>query len=229
MKKLVVMVALALVLAGPAFAGDVATLVNLGFSPDSAYFMFGFYGMDPGAGKPYAEIYVVDNKKNDFVPAGTFRGLYAVDLEPGWNPAGAFFKLFAESAAVARKYRIDHLSQGRLVYLSMDGADAPDALSFKDFKTAAQWDVTLKQTVEEKAGVFTSSFGLDLVITGTDGKKVSVTAGNPQIKRKGVADYSISQILVAPDGKTVVVLVERLEKGATGSAIRWMVETFRLP
>jgi len=42
MKRWIAIVALMLAFVSAAFAGDVATLVNLGFSPDSAYFMFGF-------------------------------------------------------------------------------------------------------------------------------------------------------------------------------------------
>ena len=67
----------------PAFAGDVATFVNLGFSPDSAYFLFGQYGIDQAAGKPYAETYLVDNKRNDFVDKGIARRIFDAALEPG--------------------------------------------------------------------------------------------------------------------------------------------------
>jgi predicted secreted protein len=228
MKRWIALTALMLALASTAFAGDVATLVNLGFSPDSAYFMFGFYGMDTANGKPYAEVFIVDTKRNDFVPGGIFKGMYGAELQPGWNPAGGFFKLFSDASPMARKYKIDHLSQGRLVYLLIDGDSGPDALSFKDFDTGAQWDVALKESVEEKAGAITSSFGLEVSV-GQDGKKASVKAGNPKIKRKGVANYTIRQIVTAPDGKTVVMLIEKLEKSASGSSIHYMVETFRLP
>lgn len=229
MKKFMALFALIAALGGSAFAGDVATLVNLGFSPDSAYFMFGYYGLDTRAGKPYAEAYIVDTRKNDYVPGGAWKGMYGADLQPGWNPAGGFYKLFSDAVPAARKYRIDHLSQGRLIYLLLNGADGPDALSFKDFDTGDQWDVALRETVEEKGGEYLSSFGLDVSVTAPDGRKVSVSAGNPSIRRKGVAGYTIRQILVAPDGKTVVMLVEKLEKNASGVAIRYMVESFRLP
>lgn len=230
MKRLITLATILFGLSASAFAGDVATLVNLGFSPDSAYFMFGYYGLDMAAGKPYAEIYIVDTKKNEFTSDGVYRGLYPVELQPGWNPAGAFYRLFATTITQAGKRKIDHLEQGRLIYLSINGEDASDVLSFKDFSTKVQWDVSLKENVtEEKDGSILSSFGLDVSILGPDGKKISLKAGNPQIRRKNVKDYTIRQILVAPDGKTVVVLIERLEKDPTGSGIRYMVETFRLP
>jgi len=217
-----------LALLSAAFAGDVASLVNLGFSPDSAYFMFGFYGLDAVNDKPYAELYIVDTKKNDFVRDGIFKGMYGAELKPGWDPAGGFYKLFSDAVPAARKYRIDHLAQGRLVYLLIDDGSGPDALSFKDFDTGFQWDVVLKESMEEKGEVFTSSFGIETSVTA-DGKKTSVKAGNPTFKRKGVADYTIREIVVAPDGKTVVMLIEKLEKNAGSTSIRYMVETFRLP
>ncbi|PKL10045.1 MAG: hypothetical protein CVV51_00640 [Spirochaetae bacterium HGW-Spirochaetae-7] len=228
MKRWIALVALVLAFGSTAFAGDVATLVNLGFSPDSSCFMFGFYGLDASNDKPYAELYLVDTKKNDFVKDGIFKGMYGASLQPGWDPAGGFYKLFSDAVPAARKLRIDHLAQGRLVYLLLNGSSGPDTLSFKDFETGAQWDVALKETVEEQAGAFSSSFSLEVTVA-KDGKKTSLKAGNPAIKRKGVADYTIREIILAPDGKTVVTLVERLEKNAGGSSIRYMVEAFRLP
>jgi len=229
MKRWIAIVTMLLALGSAAFAGDVATLVNLGFSPDSKTFMFGFYGLDVANSKPYAELYLVDTKKNDFVPGGVFKGMYGSEMQPGWDPAGGFYKLFSDAAPSARKLRIDHLAQGRLVYLLVNGDAGPDALSFKDFDTGSQWDVSLKQSVEEKSGSFLSSFGLEINITGTDGKKVSFKAGNPAIRRKDVAKYTIKEILVAPDGKTVVAIIERLEKNSAGPSIRYMVESFKLP
>lgn len=229
MKRMLILVSIILSLAAAAFAGDVATLVNLGFSPDSSYFMFGFYGLDMAAGKPYAEIYVVDTKKNDFVRDGVYKGLYSVSLEPGWDASGAFYKLLSTSLGSVSKYKIDFLQQGRLIYLSINGDEPSDTLSFKDFKTQAQWDIRLSQKAQEKDGALLSSFGIELSITDTAGKKSSLNVGNPQIQRKAVLDYTIRQILVAPDGKTAVILVERSEKQGAGTGIRYMVETFRLP
>jgi len=228
MKRRIALVALILAAVGTAFAGDVATLVNLGFSPDSAYFMFGFHGLDTSNGKPYAELYLVDTKKNDFVPGGVFKGMYGAELRPGWDPAGGFYKLFSDATPMARKYKIDHLAQGRLVYLLINGEPGADALSFKDFETGAQWDVAIKKTIEEKSGTVISSFGLEASI-GSGDKKTSLKAGNPGIRRRGVSDYAIKEIIVAPDGKTVVAIIERREKTPSGQAIRYMVETFRLP
>lgn len=235
MRKLLSVILVAGLLASAVCAGDLATLVNLGFSDDSAYFMFGFYGMDTGSGKPYAEIYLVDTKKNDFVPNGSFKGMYAKDLEPGWNPAGSFFKLFSEAVPLARSLKIDHLSQGRLIYTQAD-EEILESIEFDDYKTGDHWSVHIKKAIEESGSKLSSSFGLSVRYTkkgaapgSPAASTVSISAGNPHIKRSNIEDYTISQILLAPDGKTVAVLIERVEKGSTGKMIRYMVETFRLP
>lgn len=229
MKRFALVAAALLGLTSLSFGGDVATLVNLGFSADSAYFMFGFYGLDLGAGKPYAEIYVVDTKRNDFVRDGVHKGLYAVDLEPGWNPSGAFFKLFTGASSAAGRYKIDHLQQGRLIYLSVNGEEGEDALSFRDYKTQDQWELKLDQKAVEKDGVTSSSFGIELAFTSAAGKKSAIKIGNPQIERRNVLSYAMRQVIVAPDGKTVVILVERRERIGQATGLRYMVETFKLP
>ena len=55
------------------FAGDVANLVNLGFSPDGMTYAFGEYGITDQTYRSYAEIYIVDVAKNDFVKSGIFK------------------------------------------------------------------------------------------------------------------------------------------------------------
>lgn len=228
MKKKIIIATVFLILALSVFAGDVATLVNLGFSQDSAYYMFGFYGLDVVNSKPYAELYIVNTKKNDFVPGGIFKGMYGAELQPGWDPAGGFFRLFSDANSQTRKYGIDHLSQGRLIYLFINGENPSDTLSFTDYDTQVQWDVALKKTIEEKSDSIVSSFGLELALT-KDGKTSKLKAGNTGIKRKNVSNYVIKEIIIAPDEKTVVVIIERTEKLGDGNSIRYMVETFALP
>ncbi|MBU0936756.1 MAG: DUF2259 domain-containing protein [Spirochaetes bacterium] len=228
-RKHVILIGLLLVLAaGVSFAGDVATFVNLGFSPDSSYYMFGFYGLDSATARPYAEIYVVDTKNNSFVRDGVFKGSYAVAPQPGLNPAGALYRLYAEASLVGKRYNIDPLVQGRPVYIFLDAGEPSDSISFRDFRDNSQWNVNLNKVVEEKSGAFSSSFSLAFSVTaGT--RTSSFNAGNPQIKRPNVSDYAIQQIIVGTDNKTVVFVMAREETLSGRSAVRYMVETFRLP
>lgn len=230
MKRMQALSLALVLLAVPLWAGDVAFFVNLGFSPDSAYYMFGQYGIDAQTGTPYAETFVVDTKANDFVRKGTARMTYAVRPEPGQDPAAAFYALLADQgAARLKEYRIDPLRQGRIVYLLVNGQTPSDALSFKDYKTDAQWEVLLRPAATETNGEVTSSFGISVSVTSKAGTVKRFEAGNPGIKRKGVRGYAIRRILVTPDEKTVVFIVEKRVAVKDGDSVRYMVETVRIP
>lgn len=58
----------ALALAGPAFAGDTASLNVLGYSPDGKVFAFEEYGIADGSGFPYASIFFIDTENDTFLP-----------------------------------------------------------------------------------------------------------------------------------------------------------------
>ena len=213
----------------PAFAGDVATFVNLGFSADSAYFMFGQYGIDQTASKPYAETYLVDNKRNDFVAKGVAHRIFDAALEPGQDATGAIFAILGEEQSLIKKFKIDHMKPGRLLYVLMDGQEPPASLSFRDFKTGASYEVSLSQSSSESKGTASASFGIALSYTSKDGTAKRVVGGNPDIKRQGVKAYVIRRIIAAPDEKTLVFLVEKRTVDKGDQAIRYMVEALKLP
>jgi predicted secreted protein len=213
----------------PAFAGDVATFVNLGFSPDSAYFLFGQYGVDQAAGKPYAETYLVDCKRNDFVAKGVARRTFDAALEPGQDASGALFALLGEGQPLVKKYKIDHLRPGRLLYVLMDGQEPPASLSFRDFKNGSSYQVSLSQSSSELKGTATASFGIALSYTSKEGAVKRVVGGNPDIKRPGVKAYVIRRIIAAPDERTLVFIVEKRTVDKGDPAVRYMVEALKLP
>ena len=214
----------------PAFAGDVATFVNLGFSPDSSYFMFGQYGLDQSAGKPYAESYLVDNKRNDFVEKGILRKVFDATLEPGQDASGALFALVGDELPLVKKYKIDHVRPGRLLYVLMDGQEPPASLSFRDFKTGASFEVSLNQSSSESKGSVFSSFGIAVSFPAKEGVSVKrVVGGNPDIKRQGVKAYMIRRIIAAPDEKTLVFIIEKRTVDKGDPAVRYMVEALKLP
>ncbi len=213
----------------PAFAGDVATFVNLGFSPDSAYFMFGQYGIDQTSGKPYAETFLVDDKRNDFVDKGVVRKTFDSAIEPGQDAAGALFALVGDQQSLVKKYKIDHLRPGRLLYVLMDGQEPPASLSFRDFKTGASLEVSLNQSSSEAKGTVSSSFGIAVSYTAKEGAVKRVVGGNPDIKRPGVKAYVIRRIIAAPDEKTLVFIVEKRTVDKGDPAVRYMVEALKLP
>ncbi len=222
-RRLALVWALILLAATVVSAGDVAQFVNLGFSKDGKFFMFGQYGVAQKDASAWADTYIVDVPSNTYAPKGTesFAGTQPVD--PGSNGLGALLNALAVSLPRTKQLRIDHLSTGRLLYILLDGAQAADSLEFRDFQTGRSYKVALTQS----AGDGAASFSIAATVTDKDGTSRSFTAGNPSYARKGVKAYHIKQIILDPDGVSLVFVVQKEEQDSNGSNIRYMVETTR--
>jgi len=206
-----------------ASAGDVARFINLGFSPDSRYFMFGQYGIQEKTSAPWAETYIVDVKANAFVPQGTRKVVSSREVDAGSDAIGALFEAVAESRAQKVRYNIRHMATGRLLYILVDGAPAPDSLDFRDFETGRSYIIVLSQN--PPSGESGASYGVSVAVTDKDGSTHSYNAGNPYYRRPGVKAYHIKEIILAPDNASLVFLVQKEEQDTRGNNIRYMIET----
>jgi predicted secreted protein len=227
MKKLIVLL-LALASA-TASAGDVARFVNLGFSEDDRYFLFGQYGVDEKTLNPYAELFVVDVPANQFAAGGTRKAAYPTSSEPGSTGLGALFNLVRDSADLSKKHGIDHTRTGRVLYVpSVPEAKPQETLSFRDFQAGTRYEMRLMQSSSGEGDRVESAFHIEVSVTGASGQPRSYRMGLPDYRRRGVKGYRISQVLLAPGGGSLVVVVERSERDTGGSNIRYMIETLRL-
>jgi predicted secreted protein len=204
-------------------AGDVAQFVNLGFSHDGKYFMFGQYGVSQKSSAAWADTWIVDVPGNRFVSGGTQSFIGTKPADPGSTGLGALLNALEASLPRVRQLHIDHLATGRLLYVLLDGAQAPDNLEFRDFQTGRSYAVSLSQAVSDGG----ASYSIACTITEKDGARHSFTAGSPSYVRKGVKAYHVKQILLAPDAASLVFVVQKEEQDTQGSNIRYMVETAR--
>jgi predicted secreted protein len=207
-----------------ASAGDVAQFVNLGFSPDSRYFMFGQYGILEKGSAAWASSFIVDVPANAYAPKAVRQFTSPTPVEPGASSLGALLNILSEGTSARKQFHIDHLLSGRLLYVLVDGAQASDALEFRDFPSGRAYSITMNQAAAS-AG---ASFGLSISVTEKDGTVKRIAGGNPALKRAGVKAYHIKQIILAPDGSSLVFLVQKEEQDTTGYNIRYMVETVRV-
>lgn len=206
-------------------AGDAAAFLNLGFSPDGRYFLFGVHGVEEETSHPYAELYLVDVPRNEFVPAGIQQKTFAVSLLPGQESIGALLALLYDAIPLVEKHRIDHLRQGRLLYILLDGERPKEYLEFRDFYTSTLYRVTLIQTEKGSKETSEAAFHLQVVITGREGTHRTYLVGRPNYYRKGVQEYRIRQVILAPDDASLVFVMEKRIYAPTGPSIRYMVET----
>lgn len=223
MKKISVFL-FSLILTGITFAGDMSNFVNLGFSESGDYFLFGEYGIVTDFQKTYANMWLVDVKRNSFVTNGVMSGEYKTVIEPGESAIGALLKLLVEGQSVIKKYNIDYLEQGRPLYVRINDSNDVDNLKFRDFLTGLSYDITLVKDVTDKA----SSFYINLETADKSGKKNTYKVGNPSYKRDGVVNYKIERILHTSEGSSLVIVISKYIKSDDEVNVRYMVETISL-
>ncbi len=229
MKRSALVVCILLSVGLAVWAGDIATFQNLGFSPNSRYLMFGQYGITDAASSPYADVFIVDIPGNSFVPNGVHSTAPKRVAEPFNNGIGALFTLLRDTTALVRKHAIDHYTTGRPLYILLDGNEPKKTLEFRDFESGAKYTVTLFQSASGSGENVSSSF--HIYMTRAKGSSTrSYTIGRPSYSRKGVKRYTIRQVLIAPDDRSLVFVIEKEEYNGSpaGYSVRYMVETVRL-
>lgn len=220
---------LALFVAAAGWAGDVASFKNLGFSPDSRYFQFAQYGIDGTTQNPYAEIFTVDVPKNDFIPNGNTKSVFPGGITLGDDGLKALFALMEKFNPQRKLWKLDYLQQGRPIYFRVVGENtAQDYNNFQvlDYKTGREYGVQLKESTPAD-GSAKSSFSIDLTVKDKAGKVLgSYKVGHPLLERKSVQKYTVVQMILTPNERALVFVVEREEAdGQGGVNVRSMVET----
>ncbi|AEJ20184.1 DUF2259 domain-containing protein [Gracilinema caldarium] len=228
----IVAIGLGLSLACTLWAGDVATFMDLGFSMDGRYYAFGQYGIESGTLKPWADIFVVDVPKNNFVSGGRLSYVHSAPIIQGQDGSGALYSLLSSNGSLFSKYGIDFLRQSRPLYLSMDSKAGSSSnntsIEFRDFETGDSYVANIVSLVEGSGDNIQSSFFINLECTKNDGSKKKYVVGTPQLKRPAVQSYRICRVMIAPKDGSMIFVIEMTKKAISGSDIRYMVEALRL-
>ena len=205
------------------FAGDMANFVNLGFSQNSEYFMFAQYGVTDS--EIYSELYTVNVQKNSYVSDGIIKKKFSSSVTSQEDGSGALYSSVASASSFAKKKNIDFISKGRCLYLNING-DSGKTVNFRDFKTQKVYDVELTQNVSGSGESVSSSFGIFLT-AAKGGNKKTYRVGNPAYTRKGISDYKLKKVILSPDEKSLVFVIEKKHESADGVSVRYMTETLR--
>lgn len=211
------------------WAGDAASFVDLGFSPDGKVYMFAQYGIRSGSLKPWADLFVVDVPGNKFVSGGRISYEHSAPVAAGQDGSGALFRLIAKNSRLAEQYRVDFLFQGQPLYVALDSGEAGgDTVEFRDFETGASYKAVLSSLSEGSGSGLKSSFYISLERTAPDGTRSSYIVGTPDFKRPMIASYRIRKVMTAPKDGSLIFVVEMRRQTAGGFDIRYMVEAQRL-
>ena len=209
------------------WAGDTATFVDLGFSPDGKTYVFAQYGIQSKTLKPWADLFVVDVPRNNFVSGGKISYVHDSPVVSGQDGSGALYRMIARNAAIAERYQVNYCFQGQPLFIAMDET-APTEAEFRDFENGASYRASLISSVEGSGAGLKSSFYISLERTGKDDSKKTYIVGTPQLKRPLIASYRIRKVMIAPrDGSMIIVIEMRRHEGSEID-IRYMVEAVRL-
>lgn len=233
MKTKLLMGALLLLVGTGLWAGDVAVFKNLGFSPDSRYFQFAQYGIDANTQNPWVETYTVDVVKNDFTVGGKARSTFPVGVTLGDDGLKALFAHLEKFGSERKKWNLDFLQQGRPIYFRVTGeanSQDYDNLQVLDYKTRRQYNVAVKKTITPKGSAVSSSFFVNLEVKDKAGKVLGTyKVGSPSVVRPGVQNYTVVQMILTPNERSLIFVIEKEETdGQGGLNLRTMIETVTL-
>jgi len=211
-------------------AGDSAAFVDLGFSPDGKTFMFAQYGVQSGTLKPWADLFVVDVARNNFVSGGRISYIHDAPVVAGNDGSGALYRLIARNSALADQYRINYLNMGQPLYIAINGASTSpgETIEFRDFASGNSYRANLVPYTEGEGQNLKSSFFINLECNTAAGGKRAYTVGTPQIKRPLINEYRIRKVMIAPHDGSMIFVIEMKRLAGSGFDIRYMVEAVRL-
>ena len=223
--RMSVIIVMILMTPWPLLSSERAQFWNLGFSDNAQYFSFTQFWIDSRNAQASSELYVVDTTRNSFVSGGKGSYKSSSALSPGNNGRNASLHLFREKIALFRQYNINNLEQGRLIYIYINGNAAGSTASFRDFSTNNLYNVTLQQNSNNRG----AAFSMAVKVEYADGSIRRFNVGLPNFYRNNVYFYRLSQVIIAPDERTLIFVIEQKLDFKDSNRTRYMVETAVLP
>jgi predicted secreted protein len=209
-------------------AGDSASFVDLGFSADGRIYMFAQHGVRSGTLYPWADLFVVDVARNDFVPQGRIPYAHDKPINAGQDGSGALYRLLTQNAELIERYGLSYPNQGQPLYIALNGDPSYEgaAITFRDFGSDISYRANLVEKINGSGKNVRSSFYITLESTDGDVEE-TFTIGTPQLERTSIFSYRIKKVLVAPSGNALIFVIEMKRHGENGPDIRYMVEALR--
>ena len=208
------------------WASDIATFVDLGFSPDGRNYAFAQYGIQTGTLRPWAELFNVDVGRNNFVSGGRVSYTHNRPVVAGQDGSGALYSIITRNNALINRHGVDFLNQGRPIFVSLDDSFSTtrQTVEFRDFVNDASYKATLVSRIEGSGSSLSSSFHIDLERIARDGTRKTYAVGTPTLRRPQIASYRIKKVVCSPSGTSLIMVIEMRRQNAADYDIIYMVE-----
>ncbi|MDR1585813.1 MAG: DUF2259 domain-containing protein, partial [Treponema sp.] len=192
--------------------------------------MFAQYGVQVNTLKPWADLFVVDVPRNNFVEGGKISYVHDGPVLAGQDGSGALYRLISKNAALAEQNRVNYLNQGQPLYVALDGDPlaSGETIEYRNFENGTSFRASLVPYVEGAGQSLKSSFYINLESTSSSGARSTYTVGTPQLKRPLVASYRIKKVMTAPRDGSMIFVIEMKKQAEGGYDIRYMVEAIKL-
>ena len=217
------------------YAQTNSSFVDIGFSPDGAFYCFAECGRvtntDIGS-RGYAEAFVVDVAKNEFIKGGKIKtsASFKTENKSGWE---VFKMLRNENPEFFSAKKFPPKTNSVLLY-QCGKDEEKKQVEFRDFEHSTeektiQYNVKLIEYSEGSGTGIATCFYL-LVELKNEKNEVSrrMIVGNPKTKRVGVKSYALNSILSDSEGTSIIFVIEKKIAGEKGDYIHYMVETVKL-
>lgn len=210
-----------LIVTTPLFAGDAATFINLGFSPDGSFYAFGQYGYYDGSGFPYGEIFIIDVKKNNYVKGGVIK--VTVQDENGDFEAVSDFHAFLDAYGKA----VPLLKQCHILVTSPGiehrAKEAATSIHWREKGSPRSVTLVEKKTPAPDGEYYSDKASFHILLKD---KGNQYTLGNINRVRAAVYDYGLPRVFCSANGKAIVSIVSKMSFGFEGPDTRFMAETW---
>ena len=230
-KKAVLVISLFLLICVSAvWAGDTAVFVDLGFSPDGRTYMFGQYGVLSPSLSPWAELFVVDVTRNNFVQNGRASFTQNSPIRAGQDGSGIFHRLLSDNSSLTNRYGINFQNQGLPLYIprNENPSEHGEKIDFRDFISGKTYKAELIPSISGSGQSVTSSFYINLEVISTNGQVRNYVVGNSGTVRQHIASYNIKKVIIDANGESVIFIIEMKRVAENSYDIRYMVEALRL-
>ena len=229
-KKKIVLVLMLILFGGMQaglWAGDTATFVDLGFSPDGNTYIFAQYGVRAPNMRAWADMFIVDVPRNNFVSGGRMNYIHDRPISGGQDGSGALYQLISRNTSIAERYNVNFSAQGKPLFIALDDRPPGESIEFRDFENNAHYRASLVTVVYETASGMSSSFHINLEKSTQGGARRSYTVGTPQLRRPDIETYRIRRVMVSPGGDSMIMVIEMKQREGDSFNIRYMVEAVR--
>jgi len=230
LRKIILIISLIFFISAALFAGDVASFIDMGFSPDGKFYMFGQYGVLSATLKPWAEFFIIDVLTNNYAPNGWVTYTDNNPVKAQQDGLEVFTRLVADNSALISRYNINSQNKGLPLYISRDENPPSNGerIEFRDFLTGNAFKAELIPGREGSGQNVRSWFSIKLENKTKNDQIKNYPIGNPQRKRPKIETYNINRVLIDQGEGSIVFIIEMKRVSDSGYDIRYMAEVQRL-